>query len=573
MKKRKSTDISNALTGVVIFLVVVMVVGFLFVFTNNFTSPLRNFYVSYGNDDIITDRDNFEIELGKEYKFKVHTHFKLEDKQSRYIVTLTPNPSHDFTFQANEEEIQYSSLETLSKGFEIDTFSDYFNFTAHFDLPQILQMYYPSQTLKDVPSAVDSGIPYFTLTVHNHDKSECININFSLLSSANTINEVYSLVLSPVNDTYDIDTNEFIENAVTFSANQIVLSKDCTSIIFEFYLKDGYAFEEVVCLFDCYTLEIDEENGTCTVSLTEELTSNLDYVLNFIAYKKDPYAITLTPVNASEYVNAITFSVENIQVSTPYGTSFDFYLADGYKVETLSYSKNGYWVKIDGDKNTCTVGLERKLVEDVSYNLEFFPYPSGNTPSQTYALTLNFLDCSNQRDDTIPQNVITFSTNSIDLSSTNPSVTINFEIAESFIFEEVVGNYDKYSVSVDNENNTFTITLTTTLTNNLNEQLKFYACKNTVEPEEYTLTISLVGETSAITFSVEEIVLTNNSTSATFIVYFNDCEFGGCSYPSGYYNVSDSNINPTESITYTISLTQPLTESLNHVFNVFILLN
>ena len=68
MKKRKSTDISNALTGVVIFLVVVMVVGFLFVFTNNFTSPLRNFYVTYGNDDIITDRDNFEIELGKEYK-------------------------------------------------------------------------------------------------------------------------------------------------------------------------------------------------------------------------------------------------------------------------------------------------------------------------------------------------------------------------------------------------------------------------------------------------------------------------------------------------------------------------
>ena len=285
MKKRKSTDISNALTGVVIFLVVAMVVGFLFVFTNNFTSPLRNFYVSYGNDDIITDRDNFEIELGKEYKFKVHTHFKLEDNQSRYIVTLTPNPSHDFTFQANEEEIQYSSLETLSKGFEIDTFSDYFNFTAHFDLPQILQMYYPSQTLKDVPSAADSGIPYFTLTVHNHDKSECININFSLLSSANTINEVYSLVLSPVNDTRDVDTDELIENAVTFSANQIVLSKDCTSIIFEFYLKDGYAFEEVVCLFDCYTLEIDEENGTCTVSLTEELTEDLDYVLKFNAYK------------------------------------------------------------------------------------------------------------------------------------------------------------------------------------------------------------------------------------------------------------------------------------------------
>ena len=50
------------------------------------------------------------------------------------------------------------------------------------DLSEILQLYYPSDTLLDVPTALDSDVPYFRLVVKVAGSDQVININFNLVS-------------------------------------------------------------------------------------------------------------------------------------------------------------------------------------------------------------------------------------------------------------------------------------------------------------------------------------------------------------------------------------------------------
>ena len=184
MSKRKSTnDFSTILSSFIILLLVVGVVGFLFIFTENFTTPLKNFYVTCGNDDFISDRENFDIVVGKEYKFEITTNIDL-GTEKKYIVSVVPNATSKttFAFNVNGTQTMFADVENLAKGFIITASEDYFTFKATGDLIDILQIYYPSKTLTNVPTALDSDLPYFRLVIQSADKTETININFNIKS-------------------------------------------------------------------------------------------------------------------------------------------------------------------------------------------------------------------------------------------------------------------------------------------------------------------------------------------------------------------------------------------------------
>lgn len=184
MKKRKSTNFSAILSSLFILLLVVGVVGFLFIYTENFTTPLKNFSVRCGNDDFIGDRENFNIVLGKEYKFEIKTNINLSGTEKKYIVSVVPNETSTtaFAFNVDGTAKNYGEIESLGKGFSLVAYDDYFLFTAYKDLPEILNMYYPTSTLENVPSALNSDLSYFRLVVQSADNSETININFNIKS-------------------------------------------------------------------------------------------------------------------------------------------------------------------------------------------------------------------------------------------------------------------------------------------------------------------------------------------------------------------------------------------------------
>lgn len=185
MSKRKSTktDFSTILSSLFILILVVGVVGFLFVFTENFTTPLKNFYVTCGNDDFMSDRENFDIVVGKEYKFEITTNIDLGTGK-KYIVSVVPNDtlSTNFEFQLNGKTTEFASIESLSKGFIINAYDEYFTLTANNDLPDILDLIYNGDTISGCPTTIDTDRPYYKLVIQSADKSETININFNLKS-------------------------------------------------------------------------------------------------------------------------------------------------------------------------------------------------------------------------------------------------------------------------------------------------------------------------------------------------------------------------------------------------------
>lgn len=185
MSKRKSTNsFSTILSSFIILLLVVGVVGFLFIFTENYTTPLKSFHITCENEDFIGDIENFDIVVGKEYKFEITTNINVEGNDNKCSVAIVPNDVEEtnFTFTSNDTEIEFATIESLTKGFVLSAHDDYFTLTAKMDLTEIMGLYYPNTTISSCPTAIDSGIPYFRLVVTSVDQSKTININFNLKS-------------------------------------------------------------------------------------------------------------------------------------------------------------------------------------------------------------------------------------------------------------------------------------------------------------------------------------------------------------------------------------------------------
>lgn len=182
MKRKSKNNTSNVISSFVIMLVVLLSLGFLFVFTNGFTTELKNFYVECGSVRFIDDFDNYTVRLNKEYRFDIHN--TLGGADDGYIVSIKPNVIETtiFTFKSDGVKTNFSDIESLAKGFSILTYEDYFVLTVTMDLDEILQLYYPSSTLSDIPTAIDSDLPYFTLSISSSNMAETININFNIKS-------------------------------------------------------------------------------------------------------------------------------------------------------------------------------------------------------------------------------------------------------------------------------------------------------------------------------------------------------------------------------------------------------
>lgn len=182
MRRKSTSNTSNVISSIVIMLVVLLSLGFLFAFTNGFTTELKRFYVQCGKVTFVDDFKNYNLELGKEHIFEIHN--TLGSKDDGYVVSIKPNETATttFTYKVDDEEKNYADLNSLAKGFSIVTYEDYFVLTANMDLPEMLQLYYPNSTLTDIPNAIDSGLPYFTLSISSGDMSETINIHFNIKS-------------------------------------------------------------------------------------------------------------------------------------------------------------------------------------------------------------------------------------------------------------------------------------------------------------------------------------------------------------------------------------------------------
>lgn len=180
---KKTTKRFSSITVILLVIaLVVMIVGFVAVLTDGFTTTPKEFYVKCGEDVIWGDRDSFNIVIGKDYKFEICNTYSEVDND--YTISITPNEisSTAFSFNVDGKEVNFADIESLVKGFSLTANRNVITLVATMDLPEILQLYYPNKILTNVPNAIDSGCAYFKLTISAKDMVNVININLNLIS-------------------------------------------------------------------------------------------------------------------------------------------------------------------------------------------------------------------------------------------------------------------------------------------------------------------------------------------------------------------------------------------------------
>lgn len=184
MRKSTKNGFTTMLSSLVIIMLVVIVVGFIFFRTDGLTTGYKEFYVKCGNDEIMADRSNFDIVLHKEYRFDIiNEKDTILNSESSYSVKVVPNISSatTFNFKVDGVEHSYGDILSLTSGFVINAYDDYFTFCADYDLCSILQDFYHTDNVTDCPTSLDTDLPYFRLVISNRDNI-VINVNFNLIS-------------------------------------------------------------------------------------------------------------------------------------------------------------------------------------------------------------------------------------------------------------------------------------------------------------------------------------------------------------------------------------------------------
>lgn len=182
--KSKTANKFSITSMFMILFIVFIAVGMLFVFRENYKSPLKTFYITCENEAFINDTENFNMVIGKEYKFKITTNISIKGNDNKCSVAIVPNNAENtnFTFTSDGTEIEFNTMESLTKGFVLSACDDGFTLIATMDLIEIIELYYPNTTISGCPTAIDSDISYFKMVISSVEQSKIINININLKS-------------------------------------------------------------------------------------------------------------------------------------------------------------------------------------------------------------------------------------------------------------------------------------------------------------------------------------------------------------------------------------------------------
>ncbi len=178
---KKTSKISTFIYSLVVLLIVVAFIGFLFFRTDNFTTGLKNFYVSCNDENFMGNQLNYNVTIGKTYNFEIHNSTDdLFDNEGVYYVQVIPNESYDFVFTCDNVKKNFKDVDSLSEYFYIDCADNFFTFKADdTELSEMFSKYYSTDNIQDCPIAIDSGKAYFCLSISNNN-GDSIKINFNL---------------------------------------------------------------------------------------------------------------------------------------------------------------------------------------------------------------------------------------------------------------------------------------------------------------------------------------------------------------------------------------------------------
>ncbi len=186
--KRKSSGIGMVVIYVLLILAIVACIGFIFRYTNGFSSDFSTFYVSVEGKDVMSSSGGYNMNLRTPLKVDVCYAFSRDDvEQNGYSVKVVPHKvgNNDFDFTLDGMAYAFSEEEDLTKGFDIDIGKTSFSIKPKGNLTQILQSVYPEMTVGDCDDKAYADM--FTLIVTSYNGKSSVYLHFTVRTVAEKI--------------------------------------------------------------------------------------------------------------------------------------------------------------------------------------------------------------------------------------------------------------------------------------------------------------------------------------------------------------------------------------------------
>lgn len=123
----QSNNITGVITGIVLIMLILGVIGFISSLTNGFSTSLATFYVEY-NGKKITSETNLLFPAEDDVKIDVKYLLEFAESDTTYTVEVKPNLKKNFKFKAGGTTYNFVDIdsETLTSAFKITYDKEFF---------------------------------------------------------------------------------------------------------------------------------------------------------------------------------------------------------------------------------------------------------------------------------------------------------------------------------------------------------------------------------------------------------------------------------------------------------------
>lgn len=177
----KNEKIKTVAIVTAVILIFALILGMILSLTRSSESPASTLYVERDGEKIQTGSET-EIEIGETVRFDVGYDLSFISGESGYHVKITPRITEetDFTYTVDGTEKKFSEIPALTNAFNVVVEEDGFTLNAEGDMKAILSKLHQTDSVSGVPSIMNIGVAYFTMTVLSADQTESVEIYLKL---------------------------------------------------------------------------------------------------------------------------------------------------------------------------------------------------------------------------------------------------------------------------------------------------------------------------------------------------------------------------------------------------------
>ena len=178
---------AKAVCYLLLILLVAVIIGFIYKFTNGFNEDIKTFYIEYSGKyskhiQILTTENKMTFEKEILHRFDVKYVFDKEDEKPKgYKVKIVPNVTRDFDYTVDDERYLFSKLGDLTDVFAPAKHDSYFELSIGGDMTfeDVLKRAHNGNSIS-VPQDAFTNNPYpFRLQISSYNGKITYNIDFT----------------------------------------------------------------------------------------------------------------------------------------------------------------------------------------------------------------------------------------------------------------------------------------------------------------------------------------------------------------------------------------------------------